>query len=140
MMKMSRRRQLMESAAVAVAAGASKIQAAETSSRISGGPIIAASSKTVVETESGKVRGFVTRGVWVFRGIPYAEPTSGANRFLPAVKPKPWSGVRSCLTYGPACPSGINISESGDNSPRGDEQTFCSTVLADGSAGRTASA
>ncbi len=86
--------------------------------------VVAASSKTVVETESGKVRGFVNRGVWVFRGIPYAEPTGGANRFLPPVKAKPWAGVRSCLTYGPACPAGIGISENGDNSPRGDEDNF----------------
>ena len=78
----------------------------------------------MVETEAGKVRGFVNRGVWVFRGIPYGEPTSGPNRFMPPVKPKPWPGVRSCLTYGPGCPSGINISENGDNSPRGDEDNF----------------
>ena len=90
----------------------------------SGPPLVAASSKTMVETESGKVRGYVNRDVWVFRGIPYAEPTGGANRFMPPVKVKPWSGVRSCLTYGPACPSGVNINENGDNSPRGDEDNF----------------
>jgi para-nitrobenzyl esterase len=113
------RRQLIQGAAGMAAAGTTRVQAAT-----SGGPIIQASSKTVVETESGKVRGFVNRGVWVFRGIPYGEPTEGANRFLPPVKAKPWPGVRSCLTYGPACPSGIGISENGDNSPHGDEDNF----------------
>ncbi len=112
------RRQLIQGAA-GVAAGSLQLAEAR-----SGGPTIAASSKTVVDTESGKVRGFINRGVWVFRGIPYAEPASGANRFMPPVKPKPWPGVRSCLTYGPGCPSGINISENGDNSPRGDEDNF----------------
>lgn len=113
------RRQLIQAAAAASAAGALQIQAAEST-----GPLIQASTKTVIETQSGKVRGYINRGVWVFRGIPYAEPANGANRFLPPVKAKAWPGVRSCLTYGPACPSGIGISENGDNSPRGDEDNF----------------
>ena len=113
------RRQMIQSSAGAAATATINMQAAETS-----GPIVAANSKTVVETESGKVRGYVSRGVRVFRGIPYAEPTGGANRFMPPVKVKPWPGVRSCLTYGPGCPSGINISENGDNSTRGDEDNF----------------
>ncbi|HEY3838115.1 MAG TPA: carboxylesterase family protein [Bryobacteraceae bacterium] len=114
------RRQVMQSAAGIAAAGAVQARGAQTTAA----PGVAASSKTVVDTESGKVRGFVNRGVWVFRGIPYAEPSGGANRFLPPVKPKPWPGVRSCLTYGPSCPSGIGISEGGDNSPRADEDNF----------------
>jgi para-nitrobenzyl esterase len=117
------RRQLIQGAAGIAAVESIQTQAAESTSKTAG-PIIAASSKTVVETESGKVRGYINRGVWVFRGIPYAEPAGGPNRFLPPVKNKPWPGVRSCLTYGPACPSGINISESGDNAPRGDEDNF----------------
>jgi para-nitrobenzyl esterase len=114
------RRQLIQTAAAMSAAGATQAHAAQTT----GSPSVTASSKTVVETESGKVRGFVNRGVWVFRGIPYAEPTQGANRFMPPVKPKPWPGVRSCLTYGPACPSGIGVSEGGDNTARADEDNF----------------
>lgn len=114
------RRQLIQGAAGMAAAANVQARAAQST----GSPTVAASSRTVVETQSGKVRGFVNRGVWVFRGIPYAEPAGGANRFLPPVKPKPWPGVRSCLTYGPACPSGIGITEGGDNTPRGDEDNF----------------
>jgi para-nitrobenzyl esterase len=119
------RRQLIKGAASAVAVGSIHAQAAESGGRsASGGPIVAASAKTVIETDCGKVRGYISRGVWVFRGIPYAEPTGGPNRFLPPVKAKPWAGVRSCLTYGPACPSGIGISDNGDNSAHQDEDNF----------------
>ena len=64
-----------------------------------GDSLIASSSVAVTETASGKVRGFVHRGVYTFRGIPYAAPTSGERRFMPPVKPAPWKGVRSSLTY-----------------------------------------
>jgi para-nitrobenzyl esterase len=114
------RRQLMQGAAGVAASATIPMRAATT-----GAPTaVLASSKTVVETQAGKVRGFVNRGVWIFRGIPYAEPAGGTNRFLPPVKPQPWPSVRSCLTYGPACPSGIGIGEGGDNSPRADEDNF----------------
>src|SRR4051812_15910584 len=89
-----------------------------TSAKTTSGAVTASYSKAIVETASGKVRGFINRGVWVFRGIPYGAPTGGANRFMPAVKPQPWTGVRSCLTYGPSCPNTSNISENGDNAPR----------------------
>ena len=58
----------------------------------------------VVETASGKVRGYSTLGVAVFRGIPYGASTTGENRFMPPAKPEPWPGVRNCLTYGHSCP------------------------------------
>jgi para-nitrobenzyl esterase len=59
-----------------------------------------------VETAFGRVRGYEDRGVRIFKGVPYGDDTSGANRFLPARPPKPWAGVRNCLDYGPATPQG----------------------------------
>ncbi|WNG34977.1 carboxylesterase/lipase family protein [Archangium violaceum] len=60
------------------------------------GPVIA-------DTKSGQVRGALSEGIRVFKGIPYGGPTSGKNRFMPPVPAEPWSGVRDALEYGPRC-------------------------------------
>jgi para-nitrobenzyl esterase len=59
---------------------------------------------TIVETRCGKVEGRETRGVQVFRGIPYARPPVGALRFRAPEPAQPWSGVRSALEFGPSAP------------------------------------
>ncbi|MBN2481804.1 MAG: carboxylesterase/lipase family protein [Bacteroidales bacterium] len=66
-------------------------------------PMIADSKTAITSTESGQVIGYVHRGVYNFKGIPYAR----AERFMPPTKPEPWEGVRSSRAYGPVCP--INV-------------------------------
>ena len=67
-----------------------------------GAPTIVASKNfAVVQTESGKVRGYTHNGIFTYKGIPYAQ----AERFMPPSKPKPWENVRSSMTYGPVCPT-----------------------------------
>jgi para-nitrobenzyl esterase len=56
--------------------------------------------EVVVETVSGRVRGRIERGVSIFKGIPYAAPPLGENRFRPPQKVEPWSGTRDALAYG----------------------------------------
>ncbi len=61
-------------------------------------------STVVVETHRGKLRGSVDDGIKVFKGVPYAAPTGGLNRFRPPKPVKPWQDVRDALAYGPMCP------------------------------------
>ncbi|MBN8821404.1 MULTISPECIES: carboxylesterase family protein [unclassified Spirosoma] len=58
----------------------------------------------VANTEYGKVRGFILRGIHQFLGIPYGADTSGKNRFMPPQKPTPWTDVRPALWWGNSAP------------------------------------
>jgi len=64
--------------------------------------IQASMTTAVVQTEAGKVAGYLDNGIFIFKGIPYAE----AERFMPPEKPKSWEGVRNSRAYGPVCPQG----------------------------------
>src|SRR5262245_4017708 len=63
-----------------------------------------ASTPPVAKTASGKVRGAVIDGVFVFKGVPYGASTAGANRFMPPQPPTPWKGERDALAYGLGAP------------------------------------
>lgn len=58
----------------------------------------------IVETAEGRLRGLVSGGIKVFKGVPYGADTSGRNRFRPPQPVKPWAGVRDALDYGQVCP------------------------------------
>lgn len=64
--------------------------------------LLTSSHTTVVQTESGKVAGYVDDGIYTYKGIPYAK----AERFMPPVPADPWEGIRSSRAYGPTCPQG----------------------------------
>ncbi|GAA1701322.1 carboxylesterase/lipase family protein [Streptomyces yatensis] len=57
-----------------------------------------------VSTPSGALLGASTRGIAAFKGIPYAAPPFGPNRFLPPRPVRPWQGVRDALAYGATAP------------------------------------
>lgn len=62
--------------------------------------IIASKDIAVVETESGKLRGYIQDGTYTYKGIPYAY----AERFMAPEKVKPWTDVRFMGYYGATCP------------------------------------
>jgi para-nitrobenzyl esterase len=53
---------------------------------------------------AGTLTGSWESGVAVFRGIPYAAPPVGANRFAAPKKAKSWDGVRPATAFGPPAP------------------------------------
>ena len=57
-----------------------------------------------VRTQQGVVRGRMDEGVASFKGIPYAAPPFGANRFQPPGPAERWNGVREAHIYGPTAP------------------------------------
>src|SRR5207244_11130981 len=58
-----------------------------------------------VATSAGKIRGLlIDKKIHAFRGVPYGAPTSGARRFLPPVKPQPWTGVPDAFELGRRSP------------------------------------
>ena len=64
--------------------------------------------KNVVETRSGKIRGYSENGVKIFKGIPFAEPPVGELRFKPSIPKEPWKPVLDCTKYGPISPQRID--------------------------------
>lgn len=62
-----------------------------------------------VLTASGVVRGRLKDGLFVFRGIPYAAPPTGAGRFQAPSRPIPWDGVVDAYSFGPPVPQDANM-------------------------------
>lgn len=63
--------------------------------------IIVQSGEITADTKYGKIRGTLLNEVGVFRGIPYAGASDGANRFLPPTPLSPWTGIREAYAFGP---------------------------------------
>jgi len=79
-----------------------------------GPTILASSTDAIATTDSGKVAGYIRKGIFTFKGIPYGDTTAGANRFMPPVKPKPWTEVRSSRQFGYVAPQGARAGWAND--------------------------
>ena len=64
----------------------------------------------VVTTKAGRVRGYTDNGINVFKGIRYGADTT-CRRFMPPLRPEPWTDVRDALAYGASAPQQSRPSE-----------------------------
>lgn len=76
--------------------------------------VLGASAQTtqptsVLQTDSGPIRGAVNNGMNSYLGIPYAAPPVGALRWMPPRRPNPWKAVREAGNYGSSCPQGAYL-------------------------------
>lgn len=67
-------------------------------------------NQPIVETKQGKVRGYIDRGISIFKGIPYAQ----AERFHVPRPPKPWADVLDATSYGFVCPVSLHEKPTGE--------------------------
>lgn len=56
-----------------------------------------------ISAPAGAVRGRAEGDILAFKGIPYAAPPTGQNRWRPPLPAAQWSGVRDAGGFGPAC-------------------------------------
>ncbi len=96
------------SAGVAIGTAAMATAPEEAMAKEQDGPVLLAGDNiAVTNTQYGKVRGYVLRGIHYFLGMPYGADTSGANRFMPPQKPKPWTDVYPALWWGNSAPQNM---------------------------------
>ena len=69
------------------------------------GPVISIGENiAIADTQYGKVRGYILRGIYYFLGIPYGADTSGPNRFMPPQKPEQWTDIFPAVWWGNSAP------------------------------------
>jgi para-nitrobenzyl esterase len=89
----------------AAAAPAPAPEKPHSTARAAGGPsVVAKAGLAEVDTQAGRVGGYVHKGIYTFKGIPYGATTEGASRFVPPSKPASWTGVRSSRQFGHVAP------------------------------------
>ena len=79
------------------------------------GSLLAESAGPIVETNLGKLRGVSDQGVYTFKGVHYGASTEGSMRFMPPVKPDPWTGVRDAINLGPLAPQILSSATGGSD-------------------------
>ena len=63
----------------------------------------------IAVTKQGEIKGIERFGSLNFRGVPYAVPPVGGNRWKQPVPAEPWDGVRDATEFGPVCPQNTTV-------------------------------
>ncbi len=127
-----RRRWIKSAAGLAASAAAAPIPSSHGDAAEQAAPAKSTTSRTIlapnagniVEIDCGKIRGFSRNGILAFKGIPYAASTAATGRYMAPAKPAAWSGVRSCMALGFACPQGLHVPEGRRVGWTHDEEAF----------------
>src|SRR5580765_3395227 len=61
----------------------------------------------LVRITGGDVRGCRDNGIYAFRGMPFAAPVGGIDRWRAPQPVVPWSGTRDATHFGAACPQPV---------------------------------
>jgi para-nitrobenzyl esterase len=78
--------------------------------------------------EDGRLRGLTIDGADAFRGIPFAAPPTGANRWRPPQPVEAWPGVRDAAFFGDPAPQTLASRVGGDPRVIGDEDCLTLNV------------
>src|SRR5689334_1193207 len=98
----SNRRRFMQAigtgaSGIAIGAAASSTGCSQAPKEVAAAPaeqiLMVGDNIAVANTEYGKVRGYMLRGINYFLGLSYGADPSGANRFMPPQKPNQWTNV-----------------------------------------------
>ncbi|MDR1074188.1 MAG: carboxylesterase family protein, partial [Treponema sp.] len=80
-----------------------------------------ASAGTSLVTKNGPIKGVRAKGVYAYKGIPYAKAPVGDLRFAPPQDAEPWTEVRDCTKYGPVIPQWLTVSLRLDNTEQSED-------------------
>jgi para-nitrobenzyl esterase len=100
----------MGTGAAGITIGASAINTVSCTSQVSGKEpgddqvLFIGNDIALADTQYGKVKGYMLRGINYFLGIPYGADTSGPNRFMPPEKPQSWTDVFPAVWWGNSAP------------------------------------
>ena len=80
-------------------------------------PLVSWAQSPIVRIASGAVQGAIENNRAVFRGLPYAAPPVGEQRWREPQPVQPWSAVRQANTVGASCPQKRGLALEGGGDP-----------------------
>jgi len=68
---------------------------------------MSARREVIVRTASGELEGVFEKGLYAFKGVPYAAPPVGDLRWMPPQPAAGWRGAKPAREYGPIAPQTV---------------------------------